>query len=85
MRAIVQRKYGQPGDVLELQDIDPPFVAEDQVLVRVYAASMHPDVWHVVRGWPFLLRLMGAGLRKPRNPVPGTDLAGRIEAVSTLR
>jgi NADPH:quinone reductase-like Zn-dependent oxidoreductase len=51
------------------------------VLVRVHAASVHPDVWHVVTGAPYALRLMGAGLRKPRNRVPGTDLAGRVEVV----
>jgi len=51
------------------------------VLVRVRAASVHPDVWHVVCGRPYVLRLMGAGLFKPKNPIPGTDMAGVIEAV----
>jgi NADPH:quinone reductase-like Zn-dependent oxidoreductase len=51
------------------------------VLVRVRAASVHADVWHVVTGWPYVLRLMGAGLRRPKNQVPGTDVAGVVEAV----
>ena len=55
MKAIVQDKYGSPDDVLELQDIDKPVVKDDEVLVRVHAASVHPDVWHVVRGFPDVL------------------------------
>lgn len=81
MKAIVQHKYGSPDDVLELQDIDKPVVMADEVLVRVHAASVHPDVWHVVRGIPYVLRIMGAGLRKPKNRVPGTDVAGHVESV----
>jgi NADPH:quinone reductase-like Zn-dependent oxidoreductase len=81
MKAIVQEKYGSPVDVLELMDIDKPVVKDDEVLVRVHAASVHPDVWHVVRGLPYVLRLMGAGLLKPKNSVPGTDVAGHVESV----
>lgn len=81
MRAIVQRRYGPPQDVLELQEIPQPHAGPDEVLVRVRAASVHPDVWHVVNGWPRLLRLMGSGLRRPKVRVPGTDLAGTVEAV----
>ena len=80
MKAIVQDSYGSP-DVLELRDIDKPVVEDDEVLVRVRAASVHPDVWHVLTGLPYVLRMMGAGLRKPKYPVPGTDLAGIIESV----
>ncbi|MFP3989664.1 NAD(P)-dependent alcohol dehydrogenase [Streptomyces sp. E11-3] len=80
MKAIVQDAYGS-ADALELREIDQPVVGEYEVLVRVHAASVHPDVWHVVRGLPYVLRLMGAGLRRPKNPVPGTDVAGRVEAV----
>ena len=80
MKAIVQEKYGSP-DALELKDIDKPVVKDDEVLLRVHATSVHPDVWHVVRGWPYVLRIMGAGLRKPKNSVPGTDVAGRVESV----
>jgi NADPH:quinone reductase-like Zn-dependent oxidoreductase len=81
MKAIVQDKYGSPDVVLELKDIDRPTVGDDEVLVRVHAASVHPDVWHVVRGLPYVLRLMGAGLLKPKNRVPGTDVAGHVESV----
>ena len=80
MKAIVQEKYGSP-DELELREVDKPAVGDDEVLVRVRAASVHPDVWHVVSGRPYVLRLMGAGFSKPKNPIPGTDMAGIIECV----
>ena len=81
MKAIVQEKYGSPEDVLELKEIDKPVVKDDEVLLRVHAASVDPDVWHVVRGRPYVLRIMGAGLLKPKNGVPGTDVAGHVESV----
>jgi len=80
MKAIVQERYGSPDD-LELREVDTPVVGDDEVLVRVRAASLHPDVWHVVAGRPYVLRLMGAGFSKPRNPIPGTDMAGVVESV----
>jgi NADPH:quinone reductase-like Zn-dependent oxidoreductase len=80
MNAIVQERYGPP-DVLELREMDVPVPRGDEVLVRVRAASVHPDVWHVVRGRPYVLRLMGAGVRRPDPPIPGTDFAGTVEAV----
>ena len=55
--------------------------AEDEVLIRVRAASVHPDVWHVVAGRPAVLRLMGSGVRRPKDRVPGTDVAGVVESV----
>jgi len=79
MRAVVQDSYGSPDD-LRVQQIDRPAVGDDEVLVRVRAASVHPDVWHVVTGRPNLLRLMGSGVRRPKFRVPGTDLAGVVEA-----
>jgi NADPH:quinone reductase-like Zn-dependent oxidoreductase len=81
MKAIVQDKYGSPDVVLQLREIDRPVVGDDEVLVRVRAASVHPDVWHVVTGRPYVLRLMGAGVSKPKSPVPGTDVAGVVESV----
>jgi NADPH:quinone reductase-like Zn-dependent oxidoreductase len=81
MKAIVQRGYGAPEAVLSLREIDRPVVGADEVLVRARAASVHPDVWHVVTGLPYVLRLMGAGLRTPTIPVPGTDVAGLVESV----
>ena len=70
---------------LELREIDRPVAKDGEVLVRVHAASLHPDVWHTVRGVPYVLRLMGSGLRKPKLRVPGIDLAGRVEAIGTQR
>ena len=83
MKAIVQTAYGDPDDVLELREIDRPVIGDDDVLVRVRAASLHPDVWHTVHGVPYVLRIMGAGLRAPKTRVPGTDVAGHVEAVGT--
>jgi len=80
MKAIVQAAYGST-DVLELREIDKPVVEDDEVLVRVHAASVHPDVWHVMTGQPYVLRLMGAGLARPKDPIPGTDMAGIVERV----
>jgi NADPH:quinone reductase-like Zn-dependent oxidoreductase len=77
MRAIVQDRYGPP-DVLELDEVEVPGIRTDEVLVRVHAASVHPDVWHVMRGRPAVIRL--GGVRRPRRRVPGTDLAGVVVA-----
>ncbi|MGH3353846.1 MAG: alcohol dehydrogenase catalytic domain-containing protein [Nocardioides sp.] len=82
MRAIVQGRYGSVDD-LSLSDVPRPDPAEDEVLVRVRAASVHPDVWHVVAGRPAVLRLMGSGVRRPRERVPGTDVAGVVESVGS--
>jgi NADPH:quinone reductase-like Zn-dependent oxidoreductase len=80
MKAIVQDTYGST-DVLEFGDIDKPEIADDEVLVRVHAAGVDRGVWHVMAGLPYPLRLAGYGLRTPKNPVPGTDMAGVVEAV----
>jgi NADPH:quinone reductase-like Zn-dependent oxidoreductase len=80
MKAIIQDAYGSPRD-LALREIPTPDPGADEVLVRVHAASLHPDVWHVVTGRPYALRIMGSGVRRPKNPVPGTDMAGVIETV----
>jgi NADPH:quinone reductase-like Zn-dependent oxidoreductase len=82
MKAIVQDRYGSP-DELELREVEKPLVGDNDVLVQVRAASVHPDVWHVVTGRPYVLRLMGAGFFKPKNPIPGTDVAGIVESVGT--
>lgn len=80
MQAIVQEKYGSP-DGLHRREVAEPEARTSEVVVRVRAASLHPDVWHVVMGRPFVLRLMGGGLLKPRNPIPGTDMSGVVESV----
>ena len=71
MRAIVQDRYG-PSSVLRMQDVPVPEPAPDEVLVAVHAASMHADVWHAVTGAPMVLRVMGSGLRRPKQPFQGS-------------
>ena len=80
MKAIVQDAYGSP-DVLELREIVTPVVGGDEVLVRVLAAGVDQGVWHLMAGLPYLVRVAGVGLRAPKNPVRGVDVAGRVEAV----
>jgi NADPH:quinone reductase-like Zn-dependent oxidoreductase len=82
MKAIVQTQYGPPQEVLALEDIAGPVVGENDVLVRVQAASVNPADWHVIRGDPYIARL-SFGLRGPKDRVPGCDLAGRVEAVGS--
>ena len=79
MKAIVQDKYGSP-DVLELREIDKPEVGDDDVLVRVHAASVNPADWYAMAGTPYVARPQ-MGLRKPKSNRPGLDLAGVVEAV----
>jgi NADPH:quinone reductase-like Zn-dependent oxidoreductase len=81
VQAIVQDRYGAPAEVLRLAEVPDPVPGPGEVLVRVCAASVHPDVWHVVTGRPAVLRLMGAGLRRPHVRVPGTDMAGTVTAL----
>ena len=81
MKAIVQDKYGEAEDVLRLEEIDRPVVGDDEVLLRVRAAGVDRGVWHVMAGLPYPLRLAGYGVRAPKNPVPGMDVAGVVEAV----
>ncbi len=80
MKAIVYTEYGSP-DVLELRDIDEPEIADDEVLVHVHAAGVDRGVWHIMTGLPYPIRLAGYGLRAPKNPVIGSDVAGVVEAV----
>jgi len=79
MKAIVYHEYGSP-DVLRYEEIEKPTPADDQVLIKVHAASVNPYDWHFMRGDPYLIRLM-AGLRKPKSPQLGADAAGQVEAV----
>ena len=79
MKAIVQDRYGSP-DVLELREVDKPAVADHEVLVRVHAAAVNARDWHLMRGDPYLARLV-LGVRRPKTKIRGTDFAGRVEAV----
>lgn len=81
MRAIVQDRYGPYREVLRLADVPDPTVGPGQVLVRVRATSVHADVWHAVTGIPYVLRVMGSGVRAPKQPIPGTDLSGEVVAL----
>ena len=82
MRAVVQDTYGQDAaDVLRLEEIDRPEVGDDDVLVRVRAAGVHIGDWHVMTGLPYLLRVVGFGLRAPKVRVRGMDVAGTVEAI----
>ena len=79
MKAMVQDTYGSP-DRLELRDIDKPVVGDDDVLVHVHAAGLHPGDCFAVRGSPFPMR-MATGLLKPKHGIPGFDVAGHVEAL----
>jgi len=79
MKAIVYTKYGAP-DVLELKEVEKPTPKDDEVLVKVHAVSANAADLHLLRGDPFLFRLM-SGLLKPKNTILGADIAGRVEAV----
>ncbi|HEU0212917.1 MAG TPA: NAD(P)-dependent alcohol dehydrogenase [Jiangellaceae bacterium] len=80
MKAIVQDVYGS-ADVLELRDIEKPEIGDDEGLIRVHAAGVDRGVWHLMTGQAYLIRLVGYGFRKPKNPVRGREVAGRVEAV----
>jgi NADPH:quinone reductase-like Zn-dependent oxidoreductase len=83
VKAVIHRSYGPAGEALAVEEVPRPAPKDNEVLVRVRAASMHADVWHVIEGVPFLLRLMGNGVRKPKRRIPGTDLSGVVEAVGS--
>jgi NADPH:quinone reductase-like Zn-dependent oxidoreductase len=80
MKAVVYTEFGPP-DVLQIKDIEKPVPKDNEVLVKVRAASVNPYDWHMIRGTPFLMRVMMAGLRKPKDPRVGIDCAGTVEAV----
>jgi NADPH:quinone reductase-like Zn-dependent oxidoreductase len=82
MKAIVHTKYGPP-EVLQLKEAEKPTPKDDEVLVKVYAASVNFSDWRFVRGKPFVVRLMTGGALKPKNPILGADIAGRVEAVGS--
>jgi NADPH:quinone reductase-like Zn-dependent oxidoreductase len=78
MKAIAYHRYGPP-EVLGLEEVDEPVVQDDDVLVRVRAASVNPRDWHFLRGLPYVVRPVG--LRRPKSGVLGSDIAGQVEAV----
>jgi NADPH:quinone reductase-like Zn-dependent oxidoreductase len=82
MKAIVYTKFGSP-DVLQLKEVEKPIPGDNEILIKVHAASANAYDWRHVRADPFLIRLMGAGLIKPRHSILGADIAGRVEAVGS--
>jgi NADPH:quinone reductase-like Zn-dependent oxidoreductase len=80
MRAIVQNAYGT-SQVLRLEQIAPPTIGDGDVLIKVRAAGLDRGTWHFMTGRPYLMRVMGFGFRRPRNPVSGVDVAGTVVAV----
>jgi len=82
MKAMIYTKYGSP-DVLHLQDVAKPTPQAEDVLVKIQAASINFGDKALVKGEPFLVRLMGYGLLKPKHAIPGGDIAGRVEAVGS--
>ncbi len=80
MKAIVQDVYGS-ADVLHTAEVDRPTIGHGEVLVRVHAAGLDRGTWHLMAGMPYVIRL-GFGFRRPKNPIPGLDVAGTVEAVS---
>src|SRR5215211_1237624 len=81
MKAIVYAEYGSP-DVLQFKDVEKPAPKDNEVLVKVHAASANPADWHLMRAEPFLARLAN-GLLKPKNTKLGADVAGRVEAIGS--
>jgi len=78
-KAITYTKYGPP-EVLQLKEVEKPVPKDNEVLVKVYAASANPADWHMIGGEPKFARL-AFGLFKPKNLIPGIDIAGQVEAV----
>jgi NADPH:quinone reductase-like Zn-dependent oxidoreductase len=80
MKAIVCTKYGSP-DVLQLQEVEKPAPKDDEVLIKIHAASINSRDWRMMRANPFFIRLAPGGFLQPKNKILGADVAGRVEAV----
>lgn len=80
MTAVLQSRYGR-SDTLALGETKVPAIEPDEVLVEVHASGVDRGVWHLMTGQPYLVRLAGYGLLRPKNPVPGLDMSGRVIAV----
>ncbi len=82
MRAIVQQSYGS-AESLELRTVDQPTAGADEVLIEVQAAGVDRGTWHLMTGTPYLIRVAGYGLTRPKQPIPGLDVAGRVVAIGS--
>jgi NADPH:quinone reductase-like Zn-dependent oxidoreductase len=84
MTAVVHDRYGTvPADILRVQEVQRPAIADDEVLVRVHAASVDRGTWHIMAGLPYPIRVAGFGLRRPKHLNPGRSLAGTVQATGT--
>src|SRR5438270_13554056 len=81
MRAVIQNSYGAPERVLRVEEIPVPPIGADDVLIQMRATSVNAPDWATVTGVPYLARLTAGGLRRPKHPVRGSDVAGVVEAV----
>jgi NADPH:quinone reductase-like Zn-dependent oxidoreductase len=81
MQAVVQDRYGEAQDVLRVEEIERPEIADDEVLIEVYAAGVDRGVWHLMTGLAYPIRLAGFGVRAPKNRVRGREVAGRVAAI----
>ena len=79
MKAFTKTKYGGP-EILQLEDVEKPYIKDDHILVKVEANSANPADWHILRGKPFFVRF-AFGLLKPRDKIAGADFAGIVEKV----
>ena len=85
MTAVVQDHYGSvPENVLRITEVARPTIGDDEVLVRVRGASVDRGTWHIMSGLPTLMRFMGFGLRRPKQPDPGRSVSGTVEAVGGI-
>jgi len=82
MKAIVYTKFGPP-DVLQLKEVEKPIPKDNEILIKVHAASANAFDWRHLRADPFFIRFMGAGLLKPKHKILGADIAGQVEAVGS--
>ena len=82
MKAIVCTRYGSP-DVLQLQEVAKPAPKNDEVLIKIHAASVNARDWRFMRANPFFVRLVPGGFLQPKNKILGADLAGRVETIGS--
>ena len=82
MKAIVCTKYGSP-DVLQLQEVAKPAPQDDEVLIKIHAASVNARDWRFMRAKPFFIRLVPGGFLQPKNKILGADVAGRVETIGS--
>jgi NADPH:quinone reductase-like Zn-dependent oxidoreductase len=81
VKAVLQRRYGPPVQALELSETEVPVPKDDEALVQVRASSVNPADWYLIRGKPFLVRMAGRGILRPKSALTGSDVAGTVTSV----